>query len=117
MPTKKLSGKRSTKSSAASAEGMTARGKGILKGLRDLADHLDGKKRLPVYHIPPAIDVRRLRAKTGLSQSEFAARFAIDVRTLQDWEQGRRRPDATVRAYLTVIGCNPEAVTDALGAQ
>jgi DNA-binding transcriptional regulator YiaG len=37
-----------------------------------------------------------------------------DARSLQEWEQWRRRPESTVRAYLTVIDRNPEAAEKAL---
>jgi putative transcriptional regulator len=60
--------------------------------------------------------VRSVRRRTGLSQARFAARFRIPVRTLQDWEQARRRPDVTTLAYLRVIDANPEIVRKALGA-
>ena len=58
--------------------------------------------------------VRLARQATGLTQAEFAARFQIPVATLRDWEQGRRKPDATSLAYLTVIERDPEAVVRAL---
>lgn len=58
--------------------------------------------------------VRVIRRALRLSQEEFAARFRIPLGTLRDWEQGRKDPDAAARAYLTVIGCNPTAVANAL---
>lgn len=64
--------------------------------------------------IPPAVNVKRIRARVGLSQSEFARRFGFNVRTLQDWERGRANPGVAVRAYLTVIARDPEAVQEAL---
>jgi putative transcriptional regulator len=64
--------------------------------------------------LPLEVDVRAVRAATGLSRAEFARRFALDPRALQDWEQGRRRPDRAARAYLTVIARHPEAVVEAL---
>ena len=47
--------------------------------------------------------VKELRAQTGLSQSQFAARFQIPVRTLQHWEQGRQDPPAYVVAMIEQI--------------
>jgi DNA-binding transcriptional regulator YiaG len=41
---------------------------------------------------------------------EFSRRYAVSPRSLQKWEQGRRRPESAVRAHLTVIDRNPEAV-------
>lgn len=60
--------------------------------------------------------VKVIRRVLGLSQEEFAERFQIPLGTLRDWEQGRKDPDAAARAYLVVIGRNPSAVSEALGA-
>ena len=54
-----------------------------------------------------------IRSKLGLSQAEFSRRYAVSPRSLQEWEQGRRRPEGAVRAYLTVIDRNPEPVEKA----
>jgi len=78
--------------------------------------HLKGDVRLHTRRIvlPNEVDVKRIRTKAGMSQAEFARAFCINPRTLQEWEQGRRKPDATTRAYLAVIAKNREAVLDAL---
>ncbi|MDA1276694.1 MAG: helix-turn-helix domain-containing protein [Verrucomicrobia bacterium] len=65
-------------------------------------------------HIPEEIDVRRIRKKVAMSQSEFAEHFGVSVRTVQDWEQGRRVPGGASRAFLIVIDREPEAVHRAL---
>ena len=65
-------------------------------------------------HIPPEIDVRAIRGRLGLTQKEFAIRFGFSVNTLRHWEQGRRVPEGPTRAYLVVIGREPEAVQRAL---
>ena len=64
-----------------------------------------------------APQVRIIRRALALSQEAFAARFRIPLGTLRDWEQGRKEPDAAARAYLTVIGRNPDAVSEALEPQ
>jgi putative transcriptional regulator len=69
--------------------------------------------KLGLHRIP---NVKRLREKLGLTQEEFAATYRIPVGTLRDWEQARKNPDATARAYLTVIARNPEAVAEWLRA-
>jgi DNA-binding transcriptional regulator YiaG len=61
-----------------------------------------------------AVDVVAIRARTGLSQSAFAERFGIDVRALQDWEQGRRKPTRSLASYLRVIDKAPDLVAKAL---
>lgn len=64
--------------------------------------------------VPAAVSVKRIRARLGLSQAEFARRFGFQLRTLQDWEIGRSKQDMAVRAYLTVIARGPESVERAL---
>ena len=63
-----------------------------------------------------ALEIRKIRLATGLSRAEFARRYALDARALQEWEQGRRRPDRAARAYLTVIARRPKAVEEALAS-
>ena len=58
--------------------------------------------------------VREVREGLGLAQSEFAERFGLSIRSLQEWEQARRLPDTAVLAYLRVIERNPKAVQSAL---
>jgi putative transcriptional regulator len=60
------------------------------------------------------IDVKAVRQRLGKSQSEFALMIGVSVSTLQNWEQGRRRPVGPARALLTVAARNPEAVAAAL---
>ena len=62
----------------------------------------------------PMPDVAALRHRLKLSQAEFARQFMLNLRTLQDWEQGRREPEDIARTYLRVIERNPDAVRAAL---
>lgn len=63
-----------------------------------------------VAHPPGGVNVRGIRAKLGLTQEAFAARFGFAVGTLRDWEQGRKRPEPATRTLLLVIERNPELV-------
>ena len=69
-------------------------------------DNVEDMKRTPQVSV--------IRRALGLSQEEFATRFHIPLGTLRDWEQRRKEPDAAAKAYLTVIACNPKAVSEAL---
>ncbi len=60
------------------------------------------------------VDVREIRAATGLSQAKFAELLSIEVATLRNWEQGRRVPTGPARALLRAIRNNPVAVVKAL---
>ena len=48
------------------------------------------------------------RARTGLTQSEFAELLGVSVRTLQDWEQGRRDPTGAAQTLLRVAVKHPK---------
>ena len=62
----------------------------------------------------PKTDVRAVRRKLKLSQTEFAAKFGFQPATVRNWEQGRTRPDGPARVLLAVIARHPEAVEDSL---
>jgi putative transcriptional regulator len=66
-----------------------------------------------VYEITP-VDVKEIRRRLRKSQSEFARMIGVSVSTLQNWEQGRRRPEGPARALLKIAAENPEAVAAAL---
>ena len=61
-------------------------------------------------------DVRAIRDKLEKSQEEFALMIGVSVATLQNWEQGRRRPEGPARALLRVAAKNPQAVAEALAS-
>lgn len=63
-----------------------------------------------VHHVAP-IDVAKVRKKTGLSQAEFSATYAIPIGTLRGWEQGLRHPTGPAAVLLHVIDKQPAAVT------
>lgn len=57
--------------------------------------------------------VSKTRARVGLSQSEFARLLGVSVRTLQEWEQGRRIPSGPARMLLVIAHKNPRVLLDA----
>lgn len=59
---------------------------------------------------PPQSDVRRVRERLGLSQAEFALRFGLELATVQNWEQGRYRPDPAAQLALKIIDSHPDIV-------
>jgi len=80
-------------------------GREILEGLREIKRGEYGR----VINVP---DVASIRDKTGLSQARFAELLGVSVRTLQDWEQGRRAPSGAARTLLLVAERNPRALLD-----
>ncbi len=88
------------------------------EALGEVLSHVRGEIDLPcrIVDDPTAERIRALRKRLKLSRQKFADRFGLDVRALQDWEQGRRVPDRSARVLLTVIDREPEAVERALAS-
>lgn len=80
-------------------------GQEILKGLRQLKRGESGR----IISLPPIVEIR---TPTRLSQSEFAQLLGVSVRTLQEWEQGRRLPSGPARTLLSIAYRNPSALLD-----
>ncbi len=98
------------------AKKRTKLGLELEESARQILAHVRGETKLSTRRIvlPNEVDVKRIRGEAGMSQAEFARAFCINPRTLQEWEQGRRKPDATTRAYLAVIAKNRGAVLEVL---
>lgn len=82
-----------------------------------MARHMRGEKvaGLRVYEVLVP-DVRAIREAAAVSQTEFAQLIGINVRTLQNWEQGRSRPTGAARALLKIVASNPKSAIEALHA-
>ena len=52
--------------------------------------------------------MQTIRERTGLSQMQFARLIGVSKRTLENWEQGRRRPTGPARALLKLVDHDPE---------
>jgi len=65
-------------------------------------------------HVPVEVDVKAIRAKTGMTQKDFASAFGFGFDQLKQWEQGRVRPVQGLRAYLLLIDDNPTGMLKAL---
>jgi putative transcriptional regulator len=109
--------KRAAKIPSRSAKKRVTVGARILEGLEQAIAWTRGENddvRVTLVQVPE-VDVRAVRRKMGLSQSQFATKFGFPPATLRNWEQGRSRPDAPTRVLLAVIAKHPEAVEDVLG--
>lgn len=94
---------------------MSKFGKDLIESLEQAAAHARGRRvagmRMTVVDVP---DVKAIRRKLRMSQSDFAAAYRIPLATLKNWEQGRRQPDAPAAAYLRAITRRPKEIRDAL---
>lgn len=64
------------------------------------------------FNVNPSADVVSVRKKLGLSQPKFAALMGISENTLQNWEQGRRKPTGPAKVLLRIAAMHPEALLD-----
>ena len=80
-------------------------GSEILDGLREIKRGQHGR----VTKVPAVADVRQ---RSGLSQSQFARLLGVSVRTLQEWEQGRRAPSGAARTLILLAAKDPQALAD-----
>ena len=80
-------------------------GREILEGLREL-------KRGEIGRVKSIPSVATIREQMGLSQDKFAALLGVSIRTLQEWEQGRRAPSGAARTLLMIAARNPQAMLE-----
>lgn len=80
----------------------------ILEGLRDIKAYKAGRKMLRVRTLKQPASPRSIRIKLKLSQSAFAGLMGVSLRTVQDWEQGRRKPSGPAVALLRIAEQKPE---------
>jgi putative transcriptional regulator len=93
---------------------MTAIFDDLMNGLDEVNAFLDGKTAGYKVNVPAEIDVKSIRKRLNMTQAGFSRAFGFSIDAVKHWEGGRRTPEASARAFLTVIARNPEAVIRAL---
>ena len=92
----------------------------LLEAFEEMAAHLRGDTEIESYELPAAVltpaRIQEIRRKVARSTRVFQAKFGISARTMEAYEQGRRRPDAAMIALLKIIDKEPEAARRALAA-
>ena len=85
----------------------------IIAGLREIRDRPESLKRSKLG----PLDVKAIRDRFNMSQSQFSTFLCISPRTLEKWEQGQRSPDGAANTLLRIMEKEPEAVMRALHGQ
>ena len=80
----------------------------ILEGIREIKAYKAGRIQLRTRTLKPPAPPRRIRNRLKLSQSAFAGLMGVSLRTVQDWEQGRRKPSGPAEALLRIADQHPE---------
>lgn len=104
---------KSTKSKAAKT---TKVGQSVIKSLKEIRAWQRGKAGLRIVEVPdpiPPVRIKAIRKKVAKSVRLFSERFGLPAKTVQQWEQGARQPDAASSLLLEVIDSNPDVVAAA----
>lgn len=89
----------------------------LAASLSEVHEHVAGRRfagRIREIEVGAA-DVRAVRERSGMTQSQFAATFGIGVGTLQKWERGARHPSGAAKSLLLVMQADLRGVVKALG--
>ena len=84
----------------------------ILEGLKEVQEYKRGKTKLKTTRLSTPSGPKAIRSQLELSQSAFAGMLGVSLRTLQDWEQGRRQPQGPAIALLRIAEQHPNVFVD-----
>ena len=83
-------------------------GQEILDGIKEIKHFKKGKIDLTVRTLNEPSPTKTIRKRLQLSQSAFASLMGVSLRTIQDWEQGRRKPQGPAKSLLRIAEQHPE---------
>ena len=99
---------------------MSRVGADLVEAFEEIAAHLRGEIEVEGYEVPEGVltpeRIREIRRKVARSTKAFEAEFHISARTMESYEQGRRKPDAAMAALLRIIEKEPDAARRALAS-
>ena len=96
---------------------MTAMFNDLMTGLDEVDAFLSGQRAGYKVTLPEQVDVKGIRKQLKMTQARFSDTFGFSLDAVKHWEGGRRTPEASARAFLTVIAKNPIAVIAALHSE
>ena len=83
----------------------------VLRGAHEALQYARNRKGDGYGWLPPTGEkITALRERLGLTQSEFAAKFGLDLGTLRNWEQNRRKPERPAALLLSIINEEPDTI-------
>jgi putative transcriptional regulator len=89
----------------------------LMSGLDEVDAFLAGQTTGYKVNLPAEVDVKGIRKQLKMTQARFSSTFGFSLDAVKHWEGGRRTPESSARAFLTVIAKNPTAVIAALHPQ
>ena len=89
----------------------------LVKSVKEMKRHMAGKRVRGARTTRVVVaDVQAIRKSVNVSQAQFAKLIGVNLRTLQNWEQGRTRPTGPALALLKIVASNPRSAIEALHA-
>ncbi len=85
----------------------------LVESIREAGAYLRGEAEPAGVSFVGEPDPRAIRSRLGLTQEEFAAALCISVKTLRNWEQGRREPSGPAMRLLQIADKHPEILLEA----
>lgn len=86
----------------------------LVKSVKQMGSIMRGESIPHRRTVLSTVDVKALRERLGLTQNQFSGMIGVSIKTLQNWEQGRREPEGPAKALLRVVEKEPQAVMNAL---
>jgi putative transcriptional regulator len=84
------------------------------QGTAEARAYMEGERKGFKVTLPAEVDVKAIRKRLSMTQARFSDTFGFSLDAVKHWEGGRRTPESSARAFLTVIARNPNAVISAL---
>jgi putative transcriptional regulator len=84
----------------------------ILEGIREIKAYKEGKINLRTREIKAPTSPETIRAQMNLSQAAFAGLIGVSLRTIQDWEEGKREPSGPSKTLLRIAEQHPEVLRE-----
>jgi putative transcriptional regulator len=88
----------------------------LVESMRQAVAISKGEMKPSRVFVYPEVDVKAVREKTHKTQEDFAHMIGVNVGTIRNWEQGRRKPDGAAISLLKIVSANPEYVESILQA-
>lgn len=84
----------------------------LLQSIREMNEHKQGLDNDSTVHLVTVSNIVEARQKIGFTQTLFAQLLGVSLRTLQEWEQGRRKPSGAAETLLKIAIKHPEVLKD-----
>ncbi len=83
-------------------------GSEILQGIREIKAHKAGQVELETRELTEPSMPQEIRKRLNLSQAAFAGLMGVSLRTVREWEQGKRKPSGPAKSLLRIAEQHPE---------